>query len=197
MSFYFNKKLNIGGLYVRNSLPELETERLILRRITENDLHDMNEYGGCKEVSQFVSWETHQSLEDTKTFLDLVLQGYAQGESYFWGLILKENNKLIGTINYVTWNQKHRVGEIGYVLSNTYWRRGLMTEAATEVIRFGFREGGLVRIQAKCFLENTGSEGVMKKCGMTYEGTLRQAMYAKGKQHDLKLYAIIKNDDCK
>lgn len=66
MSFYFNKKLNIGGLYVRNSLPELETERLILRRITENDLHDINEYGGCKEVSQFVSWETHQSLEDTK-----------------------------------------------------------------------------------------------------------------------------------
>jgi len=176
---------------IYNSLPVLETERLILRLLTSNDLENIYEYGSDDRVSEYVSWNTHRSLSDTRAFLDHILEQYGNKEAIFWGLELKENNKLVGTINFVSLNTKHKVGEIGYILSRQYWAKGIMTEAVKEVIKFGFNEMELIRIQAKCFVENIGSEQVMKKVGMTYEGTIRKGMFVKGKHHDLKMYSIL------
>lgn len=53
--------------------------------------------------------------------------------------------------------------EIGYAISEAYWNKGFVTEAAEKVIAFGFEEMDLVRIQARCFVENAASEKVMKK----------------------------------
>jgi [ribosomal protein S5]-alanine N-acetyltransferase len=71
---------------------------------------------------------------------------------------------------------------------------GITTEAANELIRFGFDHMELVRIQARCFIKNTGSERVMEKLGMTFEGIVRKGMFAKGKHQDLKLYSILKEE---
>lgn len=172
-------------------IPVLETERLILRKLTLDDLEDMYEYGSDDRVSEYVSWNNHRSLSDTKSFLVHIIEQYENREFIFWGIELKENNKLIGTINFVSLNSKHKVGELGYILSRQYWGKGIMTEAVKEVIKFGFKEMGLARIQAKCFVENIGSEQVMKKVGMTYEGTIRKGMLVKGKHHDLKMYSIL------
>ncbi|WP_077324663.1 GNAT family N-acetyltransferase [Virgibacillus siamensis] len=172
-------------------VPKLETERLLLRKISLDDIAEMNEYGSSDNVSRYVSWPAHQSTDDTKKFADIVLAGYESGEPPFWGIVLKENNKLIGTINFVSWMPKHKTGELGYVLSERYWGRELMSEAVDRVLDFGFREMALVRIQARCFTENLGSEKVMKKVGMTYEGTLRKAMFAKGRHWNLMMYSIL------
>ncbi|WP_349408178.1 GNAT family N-acetyltransferase [Pseudalkalibacillus sp. SCS-8] len=176
------------------NLPILETERLILRKITLDDLEDMFEYCSIDEVSRNVTWETHKSMADTKQFLEMILEQYENEKVVFWGIQWKENSRLIGTIDYVSWNPIHKIGEIGYVLSPDFWGKGIMTEAAKEVIKFGFEEMGLVRIQARCFLQNQGSERVMQKIGMALEGTVRKGIFAKGKHQDLKLYAIV-NDN--
>lgn len=176
-------------------LSTLETERLILRKLQDTDLNDMFEYGSNDEVTKYVSWNTYQSVEDTKTFLNHILQQYAEEKAVFWGIEYKENNKLIGTIDFVALNQKHQKAEIGYILSRDYWGKGIMSEAAQAVIKFGFEQMDLIRIEARCLIENIGSEKVMQKVGMQYEGTLRKSMLLKGKHRDIKLYSILKEDN--
>jgi [ribosomal protein S5]-alanine N-acetyltransferase len=179
---------------IYKDIPVMETERLILRKVTLDDLDDMFEYGSDNEVTRYVTWETHRTTMDTKEFIDFVMSKYTKGEIAPWGIELKENGKFIGTVDFVSWSSHHNTAEIGYVLSKSYWRKGYGTEAANEIIRFGFEKMDLVRIQARCFLENIGSECVMKKLGMTYEGVIRKGMFAKGVHHDLKLYSILKEE---
>lgn len=179
---------------IYKNVPVIETERLILRKITLNDLEDMFEYGSDEDVSRYVTWDTHKTTNDTKDFIEFVLSKYEKCEVAPWGIELKETGKLIGTVDFVSWSPDHNNAEIGYVLSRAYWGMGITTEAANELIRFGFDHMELVRIQARCFIKNTGSERVMEKLGMTFEGIVRKGMFAKGKHQDLKLYSILKEE---
>jgi [ribosomal protein S5]-alanine N-acetyltransferase len=109
-----------------------------------------------------------------------------------WGIELKENGEFIEIVHFVWWQPQHHSAEIGYVLSKEYWGKGLITEAASAIISFGFENMNLVRIQARCFLENEGSERVMEKLGMSFEGISRKVMYVKGEHKYLKVYSILK-----
>ena len=180
--------------HVLENHPILETDRLLLRKLKSSDVEAIYAYGSDPAVSEFVTWPTHQTIEDTQQFLDIILSLYENNQAVFWGIELKEEKRLIGTINFVSWQQNHHVGEIGYVLAQQHWHKGYMTEAAEQVIQFGFEQMELERIQAKCDVENSGSERVMQKAGMSFEGTLRKLLYIKGKQRDVKMYAITKSD---
>lgn len=179
---------------VYGNLPTLTTERLILRKITHEDMNDMFVYTSNDEVSRYVTWDTHRTLTDTKQFIDLVLHNYANKKIAPWAIEHKVTKKMIGTIDFVSWSPSHHVAEIGYVLSQDFWGKGLMTEAARAIIAFGFEKMELVRIQARCISENLGSERVMQKAGMTLEGIMRKAMLTKGAHRDMKLYAILKEE---
>lgn len=169
-------------------VPKIETERLVLRQITIDDAEDMYLYASNEEVTRYVTWDTHSSLSDTNEFINSFLPHYDAP----WGIELKENGKFIGTVHFVWWQPKHNSAEIGYVLSKEYWGKGLITEAAKAIIPFGFESMNLVRIQARCFLENEGSERVMVKLGMSFEGISRKVMYVKGEYKDLKVYSLLK-----
>jgi ribosomal-protein-alanine N-acetyltransferase len=184
--------MNIEDVF--GNLPTLYTERLILRKLRLEDAEDVFEYASNPEVSKYVPWETHKSIEDSISFINSVLANYDKKEVSDWGIVYKENNKLIGTCGYFLWVPKHSRAEIGYAIGRKYWGKGLMTEAVKEVIRFGFERMNLNRIQATCFPENIGSYRVMEKAGMKYEGTLREQMFIKGKFQDLKLYSILRKE---
>jgi [ribosomal protein S5]-alanine N-acetyltransferase len=169
-------------------LPKIETERLILRKITLDDAEDIYVYASNEEVTRYVTWDTHSSLSDTTEFINSFLPQYDAP----WGIELKENGKFIGTVHFVLWQPKHNSAEMGYVLSKECWGKGLITEAAKAIISFGFESMKLVRIQARCFLENEGSERVMEKLGMSFEGISRKVMYVKGEHKDLKVYSLLK-----
>ncbi|MGE7672343.1 GNAT family N-acetyltransferase [Lysinibacillus sp. NPDC094403] len=172
----------------KQTIPVLKTARLTLRPISLNDLEAMFNYASSENVARYVTWEPHKSLDDTKEFVELILNGYSQGKHLFWGIEYEQ--KLIGTIDFVSINETHKFAEIGYVLSEAYWNKGITTEAAKKLIDFGFNELGLVRIQARCFEENIGSQKVMEKSGMLYEGILRKSMFVKGIHQNVKMYAI-------
>lgn len=176
------------------NLPVLETQRLVLRKIDKNDANHIFHYGSNPRVSEKVTWETHKSMEDTEAFIEFVLKGYDEKKKALWGIELKESGQIIGTIDFVTINDKHKNGEIGYVLSPEHWGRGITTEAAQRVIEFGFKELGLVRIQARCFTDNIGSQRVMEKASMSFEGITRKGMFAKGDYQDLKMYSILADE---
>ncbi len=139
-----------------------------------------------------VTWQAHTNIEDTRAFMALILDGYQQGNHLFWGIEFEQ--KLVGTIDFVSVNETHNFAEIGYVLSEAYWNKGITTEAAKKLIDFGFNELGLVRIQARCFEENIGSQKVMEKSGMIFEGILRKSMFIKGIHQNVKMYAITDDD---
>ncbi|WP_456271370.1 GNAT family N-acetyltransferase [Bacillus sp. AK031] len=179
---------------VYGSLPDLETERLILRKLTLEDTQDIHEYGTDPLVSRYVGWPRHVTIEDSKEFAEHILQQYENKNIAFWGMEHKGSRKLVGTIDFVSWDPKHKTAEIGYVLSRENWGRGYTAEAARAVIAFGFERMGLVRIQARCFLENAGSQRVMEKSGMSFEGVIRKGLFMKGSHQDLKLYSILKEE---
>ena len=175
--------------------PELETERLLLRRMRQDDAQDMFAYASDPEVTRYVLFDTHRSVEDSEVFLRFAVEGYERGDFGGWGVVLKDSGAFIGTCGVdVNFAPEHDRAELGYVLSREHWGKGLMPEAVRAVIRFGFGRMELNRIQARCVAENTASARVMEKVGMTYEGTLRASEYIKGAFRDMKIYSILRRE---
>lgn len=179
---------------VFGDLQKIETERLILRKMTLDDAQDVFEYGSDSEITNYVTWDAHKSIEDSQNFLKSVIQKYEKKEVSEWGIVFKENKKFIGTCGYMWWHIGCARAEMGYALSRKYWDKGLMTEAVKETIKFGFDKMKLNRIEARCMIGNVASEKVMKKVGMTFEGIMREQMYAKGVFRDLKMYSILRRE---
>ena len=176
-------------------LPELETERLLLRKMRLDDARAMFAYASDPEVTRYVLFETHRSIEDSRAFLRYAEEGYERGDFGGWGLVLKDSGAFIGTCGVdVGYAPEHARAELGYVLSRDHWGKGLMPEAIRAVIRFGFGRMELNRIQARCMAENTASARVMEKAGMTYEGTLREHELIKGAYRDMKFYSILRRE---
>jgi ribosomal-protein-alanine N-acetyltransferase len=180
---------------VFGKLPLLETERTKLRPVTLQDVEDMYRYCSDEAVAEYTSWNPHGTLDDTLGFIRHLERKYDSGEVAPWGVVDKEENRLIGTCGFVHWDPVHRRAELGYALSRRYWGKGYMTEVAAAIIQFGFTEMDLIRLEARCLVPNIGSARVMEKTGMTYEGTLRKVVLNKGVHCDLKVYSIVKGED--
>lgn len=184
--------MNVRDIFA--NLPPLETNRLILRKLESEDEKSVFEILSKPEVVKFMSWERLETLKDAKTFVDLLIQRYKDQKPCHWGVILKENHKLIGLCGFHDWSESNLRADLAFALSLDYWNCGFITEALTEVIRFGFVVMGMNRIQSTVKPENVGSFRVMEKCGMVMEGLLREYEIAKGIPHDLKIYSIIKKE---
>jgi [ribosomal protein S5]-alanine N-acetyltransferase len=176
-------------------LPELETERLLLRKLRLEDARAMFAYASDPEVTRYVLFDTHRSIEDSVAFLRFAVEGYERGDFGGWGVVLKDSGAFVGTcgVDY-GYAPEHARAELGYVLAREHWGKGLMPEAVRAVIRFGFGRMELNRIQARCIAENTASARVMEKAGMTYEGTLREYELIKGAYRDMKFYSILRRE---
>ncbi len=177
----------------RFQIPRLETERLVLRQMTFDDAAAVFAYASDPEVASLTTWESHATIDDSREFLERVMSWYADGFGGPWGIVLKADDRLIGTCGLAITPQ-HVRAELGYAIGRPWWGQGLMTEAVLEVIRFGFEELGLNRIEARCVPPNIGSARVMEKAGMTYEGTIREQVYVKGSFDDLKMYSILRRE---
>ena len=176
-------------------LPALETERLVLRRVTPNDVADVFAYASDPQVARYTTWEPHDAPEASRAFVDSLLAHYAAGEVANWVLALKgDDSRVVGTCGFVYWNPRHQRAEVGYALARPLWGRGLMTEAIRRVRDFGFDVMGCNRIEARCLIENRASARVMEKVGMTFEGVMREQMYVKGAYCDLRLYSILRRE---
>ena len=184
-----------AGVSIFADLPELETERLLLRKVRPEDARAVFAYASDPEVTRYVLWETHRSVEDSERFLRLAEDGYARGDFGGWGVVLKEDGAFVGTCGLdAGYAPEHARAELGYVLSREYWGKGLMPEAVRAVICFGFERAELNRVEARCIVENTASARVMEKAGMTCEGTLREREFIKGSYRDIKLYSILRRE---
>lgn len=172
----------------------LITSRLILRTITKDDIEDIFEYSKQKNVGPNAGWKPHETKEET---LEIANQIFIEKENV-WGIILKENNKLIGTVGIIKdpKRENDKAKMLGYAISEEYWGKGLMTEAVKKVIEYGFTKLELDLITAYCYPFNHRSQRVLEKCNFEYEGTLKQAEKTEnGIVYDNKCYALLRKHD--
>ncbi len=182
---------NPYGLF---SMPTLETERLILRRMTLRDAQDIFAYSRDPEVARHVLWVAQKSVSEAKDYCRFMLRKYRNDEPSSWGIIEKKTDTLVGTIGYMDYSEDNASVEVGYSLAKWMWNGGYMTEALRRVIEYTFEAMDINRIEAQHELENPSSGRVMEKCGMQKEGVLRQRLYNKGKYVDVALYAMLRED---
>ena len=190
-----NKRKNISMLNHQGT-QTIDTTRLILRRFTEHDAQDMfNNWATDHEVTRYLSWPVHTDVEVSKKILFGWIASYTNPEFYQWAIMLKDEQKVIGTISLITLSNNHENCEIGYCIGRKYWGQGIVTEALQGVISFLFREVGFERISAFHHSENIASGRVMVKAGMQYEGRLRHFhKNTKGEFVDCDFYSILKTD---
>ncbi len=158
----------------------IETDRLILRKMRCSDAKDMYEYASDSEVTRYLTWDPHPSVDYTKRYLGSVERAYKNNRFFDWAVVLKANSKMIGTCGFTSFDYLKESCEVGYVLNPRYRAYGLMPEAVNAVIRFAFEKLLAKRVTARFMKGNDASLRVMEKCGMTFDGYVENAIVRKG-----------------
>lgn len=175
-------------------LPQVDTERLRLRRMTMKDAPDLYAYSKDPEVARHVLWTAHRSVWETKAYIRYILQQYRLGQPSSWCIEEKASGRAIGTIGFMSFSPENSMVEVGYSLSRDRWNHGYMTEALNAVLREVFTVLKLNRVEAQHFTRNPSSGRVMEKCGMTHEGHLRRRIYNKGEFLDVEMWGMLASD---
>ncbi len=150
-------------------VPEIETERLLLRQATSNDLDDWAaRVFADLEVIRYMPKRDMTPYARAERALDMYNMLWAQHKVGGWIITDKVNRQLIGSceIEYLDETDEY---ELGYALGKAYWGTGIATEAAQAATRFGFEYAELDRIIAVVVPENTASWRVLEKIGFVYE----------------------------
>lgn len=173
----------------------IETPRLVLRKAQPEDADPMfRNWASQPEVTRYLTWPTHDSTEVSAWVLDSWIKESERADFYQWMIVLKDQGQPIGSISVVRLNEPIASAEIGYCIGKSWWHMGIVSEAMNAVIGYLFREVGMNRIEARHDPRNPHSGGVMKKCGMQYEGTSRQSDRNNQGLCDAAHYAILRRD---
>jgi ribosomal-protein-alanine N-acetyltransferase len=174
----------------------LETERLLLRQFTLDDAHDLFILRKDKQVMQHIDRPLAQSLQDSIDLIEKVNGAFDNNEGITWGITLKENpQNVIGTIGYWRINKEHHRAEVGYLLHPGFQRKGIMHEAITAVIRYGFDQMKIHSIEANVSPDNEASFKVLERTNFVREGYFKENYYSKGKFLDSVIYSLVNFSD--
>ncbi|MCL2674726.1 MAG: GNAT family N-acetyltransferase, partial [Defluviitaleaceae bacterium] len=142
----------------------LETERLILRAWSLDDADDFYEYAKHPEVGLNGGWPPHTSREESLKIIQYFIE-----EDDVWAIVLKENNKVIGTVGLHKDSKRPNISvkELGFVISADYWGKGIATEASKQAISHAFDDMKLDLVSTYHKSFNTRAKRVIEKCGFT------------------------------
>ena len=175
-------------------IPTLETERMLLRRLSVSDAEDMFSYASLEITSRYLTWSPHPDVYYTYNYLRRIEEQYRRGAFFDWAVVDRMDGHMIGTAGFTSFRAASDVGEIGYVLHPDYWGRGLAPEAVRALLQFGFDNLQLHRIEAMFIEGNTASRRVMEKVGMKFEGWHRESMLIKGEYRTIGECALLQQE---
>lgn len=171
--------------------PVLTTDRLVLRALTPDDIDDVFAYCSHPDVGPDAGWAPHRTREDSRMFVEEIANA-----PHVFGLFEKVGEgtgPCVGSVGLIADPQRRNVDclMLGYALARSVWGRGYMTEAAREVLRYGFQELGLDMISCNHYSFNGRSRRVIEKCGFMHEGTLHGVEATPdGIMRDAELYVL-------
>lgn len=174
----------------------IETERLLLRKTIDTDAEYMfYNWANDARVTKFLTWEPYENAQQLReSYHQYLMENRDKPDFYDWKIELKSLGQPVGSIGVTVMQEDIEAVEIGYCLGYDWWHQGIMTEAFEAVIRYLFEEVDVNRIAAHHDPRNPHSGDVMKKCGLQYEGTLRQAGKNTQGICDIVMYAVLKED---
>ncbi|MHA2394686.1 MAG: GNAT family N-acetyltransferase [Promethearchaeota archaeon] len=172
---------------------EINTERLKLREIIQQDFQAIHEYASDPEAVKYMPFGPN-TKEETQEFINRNLKRQKENPrtDYGLGIILKHEDRLIGACGI------HDISEIqtsiGYILNRRYWGHGYATEVAKALVDYVFSELGVHRVYASCDPQNHASIRVLEKVGMSLEGRLRENMIIHGEYRDSLIFGLLNNE---
>lgn len=169
----------------------LETQRLILKKLKVEDAEEVfKNWTSDEQVSKFVRWSTHKSVEDTKQWLLEEEKNCVNNNYYTWGIILKETREFIGSISAVFRQDFDGRYEIGYAIGKKYWNNGYTTEALRCVMDYLINEIGIRSFICSHAKQNPASGVVMQKVGFKYVKDACFEKFDKTQKFDCKVYYL-------
>jgi ribosomal-protein-alanine N-acetyltransferase len=172
-----------------NPFPVLNTDRLLIRQLVESDGNDLFAIRSNETLMRFIPRPLAKSVDDAVLLIrgfDVLIQA---GESITWGIALKTEPRVIGTIGFIRFQKENYRAEVGYLLHSDYHGIGLMQEALLAVVDYGFRALQLHSIEAIVDPDNTASANVLERSGFWKEGHFKENKFFNGHFLDSVYYA--------
>jgi ribosomal-protein-alanine N-acetyltransferase len=167
----------------------LETKRLILRRLRIDDAADWFAIRSDARTYTFIQKNLDASINDTIEVLKRIDASFLTNDVMGWAITLKGSDRLIGVINFWNINKAHHRAEIGYTLHHDHWNKGIMGEALEVALDFGFTQLKFHTVEANINPENTGSRKVLEKNGFVREGYFKENYFYNGDFYDSAVYS--------
>ena len=177
-----------------SAFPILETDRLILRQVTKDDANSLLKYLSDKDVMRYVGLEPFKSIDDALDEISWYKSMLEKRTGIRWGITLKDQGEVIGSCGFLNVVSQHYRSEIGVELSREHWGKGIASEAFEAVIRYGFEQMNLQRIEALIEPPNIPSQKLAERQGFIREGLLRSYEYTCGKFDDLYMYSLLNQE---
>ncbi|MFN7117999.1 MAG: GNAT family N-acetyltransferase [Saprospiraceae bacterium] len=174
-----------------NPFPVLETERLLLRRITPDDADDLFILRADENIMRFIPRPLANTREDVLELIQTFDAGINHNELINWAITFREINRLIGTIGFIRMQKENYRAEVGYMLHFDYQRKGVMQEALAVVIKFGFQAMQLHSIEAVIDPENIASAKLLERNHFIKEGHFKENCYFNDKFRDSVHYSLL------
>jgi len=171
--------------------PVLFTERLILKQIIAEDIHQLFELRSDKEVMKYIPRKPAQTIEDARQLFLHFDEVIHNNEKITWGIFLRETVKLIGTIGYVNIYKENYRAEMGYLLSPEFQGKGMMSEALKRAVEYGFNDLKLHSIEAIVHPNNIPSTKLLECNQFIKEAYLKDNQFFDGKFIDSVIYSRI------
>lgn len=175
----------------------IETDRLILRKFEYCDAEKVLEnWASDEELQSLYSEPVYKSIKEVKELISKYIENYKNFKYYRWAVTLKNNNECIGQIAYFMIDEKNHFAEIEYCIGRKFQGYGYATEGTKAVIGFGFKNINFHKVQICHKDKNEKSKRVIEKCGLKYEGTLRDFFFIKNenKYASRLYYSILKEE---
>jgi ribosomal-protein-alanine N-acetyltransferase len=179
---------------VFKTFPQLESKRLLFRKIIMKDAKDIHFIRSNEVVMEFMDvWRT-KSISDAKKLIRNIHEDYKNEKGISWGIIEKRTKNFMGYIGIIRMQPQHCRGEVGYALKPQYWGIGFMSEALRTVTDFGFNEMRLHSIEANVNPKNQNSKKLLERMGFKKEAYFRENYLCDGKFLDSVIYSLLQKD---
>jgi ribosomal-protein-alanine N-acetyltransferase len=175
---------------------DILSNRLLLTEISRDDAEDIHRLHSFPEVDEFNTIGIPGNIEETKALIHPMIERQSDNprKSFTWKILTGGQHEFIGLAGMNLSCDKFKLGEIYYKLLPRYWGKGYATEASKTLIKFGFENLHLHKVEAGVATDNVKSIRVLEKSGMTREGLRRKILPIRGEWKDNYHYAIVEDD---
>ncbi|MGC4039344.1 MAG: GNAT family N-acetyltransferase [Flavobacterium sp.] len=172
----------------------LETERLLLRRIDNNDVDEVLALRGNPETMKYIPRPLAKTKEDALGHIAMIEEKIINNTGINWGITIKGNPRIIGIIGHYRIQPENHRAEIGYMSLPETYGKGYITEAIHAVLGYGFEQMDLHSIEAVIDPANSASERVLQKCGFVKEAHILENELWEGKFWDTVIYSLLRRN---